>query len=120
MKFTLRYVHKVSQRCKCGRTQYDHSREPRDDEKARYPYPGQRVYGDGPYVRFHDGVQTCAGYEPETESIYCDAADVEILAKKLAGGKCDVRRESDGRIVCFPRRGIWHSLIFTPVEDSNA
>lgn len=114
MIYRLRYVHKVSQRCKCGRPQYDHSREPREDEKSRYPYPNQRVYGDGPFVRFHDRVQTCDGYEPESELVDLDVTQIENEAKRMSGSKCDVRHEADGKIVCFPRKGIWHSLIFTP------
>lgn len=114
MMYRLRFVHKITQLCKCGRTQYEHSREPREDEKSRYPHKGQRVYGEGPFVRFHDGVQTCADYEPATELIDIDVAHIDEHAKRLSGSKCDVRREADGKIVCFPRSGIWHSLIFTP------
>jgi len=109
MRFTLRFVHKVSQVCKCGRSQYDHS-----IPHPKPLYPGHRQYGEGPYVRFHDGVQTCAGYEPETEQIDLDVSQIGTIAKRLAGAKCDIRREANGRIVCFPRSGIWHSLIFTP------
>lgn len=113
MMYRLRYVHKVTQLCKCGRAQYDHSREPRADEKRLYPYKNQRVYGDGPFVRFHDGVQTCAGYEPATELVDLDVTQIASVAHRLSGSNCDVRREEDGKIVCFPRSGIWHSLIFT-------
>ena len=114
MMYKLRFVHKITNLCKCGRAQFEHSREPRADEKSRYPYKNQRVYGEGSFVRFHDGAQTCDGYEPEFEMIDLDVAQIDSIAKRLAGWKCDVRREADGKIVCFPRKGIWHALIFTP------
>ena len=114
MRYRLCFVHKISQVCKCGRPKYDHSRMPRADEKHRYPHKGQRVYGEGPLVRFHDGVQTCAGYEIATEVIHLDPSQVASTAQNLCMSKCDVRSEAGGKIVCFPRSGIWHSLIFTP------
>lgn len=121
MMFRLRYVHKISQVCKCGRFQYNHSRV---DDK------GKRVYGEGPFVRFHDGVQTCDGYEPATElvdlpeEIYT-TTDPRVVGKilrehklLLTGQRLSTMRHEDGKLVCFPQASIWHSMILWP-EVSN-
>jgi hypothetical protein len=124
--YTVQYVHKVSQTCgKCHRSKSEHSREPKADdpnEMVRYPYPGQRVWGEGGITWF--GEVKCTGYEHETETHELPdelPTDRNAMAKVLRDHKImgrgerlsQVRAGINGSTVCFPVASIWHSIIIT-------
>jgi len=127
MHYRVRYVHKVSQVCTCGHTQYQHGR-PVPAETARYP--GELKYGEGPCMP--SCAKRCQDFEPgNVESFDLPQGlpgSLSVVAKVLrdahvlgAGTRLrELRREADGSIVCFPMASSWHALICTPVGAPGA
>lgn len=115
-KFNVRYVHKISQTCVCKHTQYGHAED----------LDGTLKWGQGKCRS--SATCECTSYVPESyemeialtpdalgderEFLRCLAAGhVLSAASKLR----ELRREADGKIVVFPDKSIWHSIILTPI-----
>jgi len=145
-KFDVRYVHKISQTCKCGCTQYSHRRPRRQEEGPSYvgTYADGRpmvlysdVWGEGPCMNArcqpvpvgdYDGTTPCLEFRHQSEEMDIDIAgdgpgDVAEMLRRLIAAKVvtgdtqlrELRREADGRLIIFPDKTIWHSIIMTPI-----
>ncbi len=116
-RFNARYVHKVSQVCTCGHTQYGHALDEED---------GKLTWGKG---RCRSSATcACPMYQHPTVAVDVDLdgdalGDEGVAVERLveAGLLCrgeklrELRREADGKVVVFPDRSVWHSIILTPV-----
>ena len=114
-KFDVRYVHKVSQTCRCGRTRYDHS-TPRPDGTVAYGEGACALSGCVAFVtasEIHD-------LDLDLDSAFGARTLGRVLRAARLVGRDDylrwrITRSADGKIVCFPRTGIWHAIILTPI-----
>lgn len=117
MKYTMLFVHKVSQTCSCGCPQFGH-RRPLSAAVAKHP--GEAKWGEGACTSPSCG---CQEYKPDTIEIELPevlptnarAMGQLLRDKKLwTGSLRDIRREKDGRVICFPRTSSWQSIILEP------
>lgn len=120
MRYTIRFVHKVSQTCACGYPQYSH-RRPLPAAEAKHP--GEAKWGEGPCQ-----TGTCLEYKPSTQEVELPEelptnprAMGQVLrdARLWTGNLRDVHHEADGRIVCFPRTSSWQSIILEPINRAH-
>jgi hypothetical protein len=136
-KFDVRYVHKVSQSCRCGHPQYAHRRPRVEADGPAYLGDVKRdspVWGAGACsaarcaptpVGDCDGSTPCLEYVPKSEVLEINVADLAptdieaIVARvlKISWPVNLVRREPDGRIVAFFEKSTYHSIIITPVPE---
>lgn len=116
-RFNVRYIHKISQTCTCKHTQYGHAADLGD---------GTLKWGQGKCRS--SATCTCEAYVPESEDMDIDVAgdalgDEKEFVRRLAQARVlaantkllELRREADGKIVVFPAKSIWHSIILTPI-----
>lgn len=116
MKYSVRYVHKVTQTCSCKHVEGSH-----------YSYVADAKAPNG--LQWTRGKCTvrdcrCEGYEPDVE--HHDLPDgvpgdrnavTKILCEHrlLSGGQKlqEVRRNNAGQVVCFLKNSTFHSIILT-------
>jgi hypothetical protein len=116
MKYSLRFVHKVSQICACNCPQYGHRRML---PAAEAKHPGHAKWGEGSCTSCD-----CQEYTPKTQEVELPEAlptDRLVMGQLLrdtglwTGSLRAIRHEANGRVVCFPRTSSWHSIILEPL-----
>lgn len=116
MKYSVRYVHKISQTCSCKHVEGSH-----------YSYVADAKAPNG--LRWTRGKCTvrdcnCASYEPDIEhhelpdGVPGDRAAVTKILREcglLNGGQklSEVHRNNAGQVVCILANSTWHSIILT-------
>lgn len=116
--YAVRFVHKVSQLCRCGHGRYGHH----DLHLVR-----GSMWGHGPCVAFEC---ECTEYEAEKGERYTlpgdivDHGDLHLVTRALrqarllpCRGRLDSIRREAGQFVCFPLAHTCHSIIIRPWVD---
>ena len=119
--YAVRFIHKISQVCRCGHGRYGHH--------DLHPVHGS-MHGHGPCGTF--GCE-CTEYETETgerralPADVVDHGDVREVTRALrearllpCRGRLDSIRREVGQLVCFPLAHTCHSIIIRPWVDEPA
>jgi hypothetical protein len=139
-KFDVRYVHKVSQTCVCGCSQYSHRRPPTPEDGPAYLGDVKRdspVWGQGACtsarcaaepVGDYDGTKPCLEFKHESQVMeiddaYAGVASIAEMLRKLIAAKVvtgdtklrELRLEADGRLIIIPDNSLWSSIVITPI-----
>lgn len=139
-KYLVRYVHNVTQICRCGCTQYSHRRPRTEADPPAYLGDVKRdspVWGQGACssarcaavpVGDYDGTTPCLEFQHQTQEMEVDLfADNHLTEREaLIAAKVisydtkviEVRRDPGGKVVVFPKNSVWHSIIMTPIKES--